>query len=76
MNNPFQMLGQLKNPQQILQNLTGNNQLMQNPMIRNAMSMYQNGNTEGLKNMAENICREKGIDPDDAIKQIRSQFGM
>lgn len=76
MNNLFQMFGAVRNPQQFLQNVMGNNQIMQNPMMKNAISMYQNGNTEGLKNMAENICREKGINPDEAYKQIKSQFGM
>ena len=76
MNNLFQMLGAVRNPQQFLQNVMGNNQIMQNPMVKNAISMYQSGNTEGLKSMAENICREKGINPDEAYKQIKSQFGM
>ena len=76
MNNLFQMFGAVRNPQQFLQNVMGNNQIMQNPMMKNVISMYQNGNTEGLKNMAENICREKGINPDEAYKQIKSQFGM
>ena len=76
MNNLFQMFVAVRNPQQFLQNVMGNNQIMQNPMMKNAISMYQNGNTEGLKNMAENICREKGINPDEAYKRIKSQFGM
>ena len=76
MNNLFQMLGAVRNPQQFLQSVMGNNQIMQNPMVKNAISMYQSGNSEGLKNMAENICREKGINPDEAYKQIKSQFGM
>ena len=76
MNNLFQMLGVIKNPQQFMQHISGNSQIMNNPMMQNAFNMYQNGDNDGLKNLAENICREKGINPDDALKQIKSQFGM
>ncbi len=76
MNNPFQSLGKFKNPQQLMQQIVGNSQIMQNPMIQNAMSMYKSGDNEGLRKMAENICHEKGINPEDALKQIKSQFEM
>lgn len=76
MNNLFQMLGVIKNPQKFMQHISGNSQIMNNPMMKNAFNMYQNGDNDGLKNLAENICREKGINPEDALKQIKSQFGM
>lgn len=76
MNNLFQILGAIKNPQQLMQQMTGNSQIMQNPMMQNAIQMYHSGNTDGLKKMAENVCREKGINPEEALRQIKSQFGM
>lgn len=76
MNNLFQMLGVIKNPQKFMQHISSNSQIMNNPMMQNAFNMYQNGDNDGLKNLAENICREKGINPEDALKQIKSQFGM
>ena len=76
MNNPFQFLGAIKNPQQLMQQMTENSQIMQNPMMQNAIQMYHSGNTDGLKKMAENVCREKGINPEEALRQIKSQFGM
>ena len=49
---------------------------MQNPMIKNAIEMYQKGDKDGVNQLAQNLCKEKGIVYDDAIKQIKSQFGM
>ena len=74
--NPFQMLGALKNPQAFIQEMMNNSKVMQNPMIRNAMQMYQNGDTKGLKDMAENLAKEQGTTVDDMKSQIMAQFGM
>lgn len=74
--NPFQMLGAAKNPQVFIQQMMSNSKVMQNPMIRNAMQMYQNGDTKGLKDMAENLAKERGTTVDDMKSQIMAQFGM
>ena len=60
----------------IMQQIMSNNRVMRNPIIKNAMSMVQSGNSKGLEEMARNLCKEKGINPDDVMKQIRSNFGM
>lgn len=60
----------------MIQQMMSNNQMMSNPMIKNAMSMAQSGNSKGIEQMARNLCKEKGINPDDVMKQIRSNFGM
>ena len=72
MNNPMQLMQLMRNPQAILQ------QAMQssNPIIKNAMTMYQRGDKEGINQLAQNLCKEKGISYDDMVKQIKSQFGM
>lgn len=74
MNNPFQMMQAAKNPQQFLNQMINNSQAMQNPMARNAIEMYQNGDTTGLKNMAENLCREHGITIDQAKNMVMGMF--
>lgn len=76
MNNPMQLFGLFKNPQAFMQQMMNQNQIMQNPMARNAMEMLQKGDDKGLEKMARNLCAEKGINPDDALKQIKSQFGL
>ena len=74
--NPFQMIGAMKNPQIFLQQMMNNSQITQNPMAKNAMEMYQKGDTKGLQAMAENLCKEKGISVDDVKSQIMAQFGI
>lgn len=74
--NTMQMIQAMKNPQQFLQNIMSNNQIMQNPMMQNAMQMFQNGDTKGMEQLARNLCKEKNINIDEAVKQIRNQIGM
>ena len=72
MNNPFQIMQMMKNPQAFLQ------QAMQsgNPIMKNAIEMYQRGDKDGINQLAQNLCKEKGTSYDDMVKQIKSQFGM
>lgn len=73
--NPFQMLGAMKNPQAFIQQIMNNSQIMQNPIMQNAMEMAQNGNLQGIEQMARNLCKEKGLNADDVFNQIKSGFG-
>ena len=45
-------------------------------MARNVMQMAQNGDTKGIEQMARNLCREKGLNPDEAMNQIKNQFHL
>ena len=74
--NPLQMLGSIKNPQSFIQQMMNNSQVMQNPMAKNAIQMYQNGDTQGLQAMAENLCKERGTTPQQVQEMIKKQFGM
>ena len=74
--NPLQMLGAMKNPQAFIQQMMNNSQVMRNPIAKNAMEMYQNGDTKGLQAMAENLSKERGTTVDDMKSQIMAQFGM
>lgn len=76
MNNMAMLMQAVKNPQQFIQQMMGNSQAMQNPMMRNAIEMYQKGDKDGVNQLAQNLCKEKGISYTDAINQIKSQFGM
>lgn len=60
----------------MVQQMMSNNRVASNPMIKNAMSMAQSGNSKGIEQMARNLCKEKGINPDDVMKQIRGNFGI
>jgi methylphosphotriester-DNA--protein-cysteine methyltransferase len=72
----FQLLNALKNPQAFMNQMKNNSQMMQNPMIRNAMDMYQRGDSKGLQNMAENLCRERGISPQEFQESLKKQLGL
>lgn len=63
------------NPQQAIQSIIENNPNIQNnPLAQNAIKMYQNGDTRGLQNMAENMCKERGITVDQAKQQVIGMF--
>lgn len=76
MNNMGLLFQAIKNPQAFLQQAMNNSQIMQNPISRNAVEMYQKGDKQGLNQLADNLCKEKGINRQDFEKQIRSQIRM
>ena len=52
MNNPFQLMQAMRNPQAFIQQAMNNSEMMQNPMIANAIQMYQNGDKDGVNQLA------------------------
>lgn len=72
MNNLGVLMQAVKNPQAFIQ------QAMQsgNPIMQNAIQMYQKGDKQGINQLADNLCKEKGINRQDFEKQIKSQFGI
>ena len=74
--NPVLLTQMMRNPQAFLQQAMNNSQFMQNPISRNALEMYQKGDKQGLNELADNLCKEKGINRQNFEKQIRSQIGM
>ena len=76
--NPMQLMQMMKsgNQQQMVQHLMGNSQIMQNPIAKNAIQMAQNGDSKGIEQMARNLCKEKGLNPDEAMNQIKKQFNL
>ena len=75
-NNMGILMQAIKNPQAFLQQAMNNSQLMQNPISRNALEMYQRGDKQGLNELAQNLCKEKGTSYEEMAKQIKSQIGM
>lgn len=76
MNNIGILMQAIRNPQAFLQQAMNNSKIMQNPLTKNALEMYQRGDKDGINKMAENICKERGLKPEEVINQIKSQFGM
>ncbi len=80
MNPIMSMIGNMMNggmnPQSMIQKMMGNNQIASNPMAKNAMEMFQKGDMDGLKSLAENLAKERGTTVDDVRSGIMQQFGM
>ena len=74
--NPMQMLHGMRNPQQFLQQMMGDRQMMSNPIIKNALGMVQSGDAKGIEKLARNLCKEKGIEVDDFVSQIKQNIGI
>lgn len=77
--NPMQMISQMMkgggNTQSMIMDMI-KKQAGDNPIMNNAIQMMEKGDKEGVEKLVRNVCQEKGINPDDAMKQIMSQFGM
>ena len=76
MNNMFQMMTALRDPQAFISQIQNNSQMMQNPVLKNAIGLMQQGDTQGLQSLAENLCKERGTTPQDMRELIRKQLGM
>lgn len=71
----FMQIMQSKNPQQAMMNIL-NQQSRNNPILKNVFDMVQNGDSKGIEEMARNLAKEKGINADEAVQQIRKKFGI
>ena len=76
MNNPMQLLQAIRNPQQFIQNAMKNSQIMKNPIAKNAIEMYQKGDSKGINDLMNNLCNERGISTEEAQNKIKSMLGM
>lgn len=75
------------NPKEIVMNILGNNNpmenvqsiAMQNPMMKQAINMVQSNEVEMMPMVAQNLCKQKGIDFNemaDSFRNMMSQFGV
>lgn len=76
MNNVMNLVKAFRNPQAFMQQAMNNSQIMSNPIAKNALEMYQKGDKDGINQLAENLCKEKGTTMEEMTKKIMSQFGM
>ena len=78
MMNPMQLMQMFKggNPQQFIQQIMGNSQIMSNPMAKNAVELMQKGDSQGIEQMARNLCKEKNLNADEVMQQIKSKFNL
>lgn len=73
--NPMQMVSLLMNGGKNLNPMSlMMNQMNNNPMFRQAQQMARGKSPEELKQTCENLCKQRGINLDDAWAQFQSQF--
>ena len=78
MMNPMQLMQMIRgggNPQQAIINMM-NQQSGNNPVIDNAINMMEKGDNAGIEKLARNLCKERNINPDDILSQVKNQFGI
>ena len=51
-----------------------NQMLKNNPLFQRAMQMAQGKSEDELRQIANNLCKQRGIDIDEACKQFEQQF--
>lgn len=61
------------NPNQFINQIL-NSPMKNNPMFSNAYQLMQKNDVNGLKQMASNLCKEKGLDVNQIESQIRQRF--
>lgn len=65
----------MQNPQQMIVKMM-QDQAGNNPVAGNAVEMMNAKNYSGLEELARNIGKQKGVDVDAMMKQIRNGMGM
>ena len=78
MMNPMQLMQMIRNggnPQQAIINIM-KNQSGNSPVINNAINMMEKGDNAGIEKLARNLCKERNINPDDILSQVKNQFGI
>ena len=75
--NPMQIMQMLRggSPQQAIMSMM-RQQAGDNPVLSNALDMAEKQDAKGLEQLARNLCDSNGVNADDMVKQIKSQFGM
>lgn len=77
MMNPMNLIQMLKggNPAQMIMGML-RQQSGNNPVIQNALNMAEKGDSKGIENLARNLCKEQGVNPDEMFNNIKNQFGI
>ena len=60
----------------ILQQMLNSPQVKNNMMAQNAVDMYRKGDVQGLNQMMNNLCNERGTTPQDMQNAVRKRLGI
>lgn len=73
MNPLMNIIQAFQNPQAVIQNMMQNQHIMNSP-LGNAVNAASKGDQKTLEEIARNMCKEKGINPDDAFNQVKQMM--
>ena len=76
--NPMQVIMAMRNgqnPQQIVMNML-QERMSQTPMGQNLIALAQNNQTAQIKQIARNICNQRGIDFDKEFNSFKDSLGI
>lgn len=60
----------------ILNKMLSNPNINSNEIANNAVTLLRNGDSKGLQEMAENLCKQKGVTPEEVRDKILQNFGF
>ena len=55
----------------ILSQMMNNSQFSNNPIMKNTFDMMNRGDSKGLEQLARNLCKEKGLNPEEIMSQFK-----
>lgn len=70
-NQLIQLIKSGNNPQQLLMSVLQQNN---NPILKNAMNLLQQGDTNSLQLLARNLANQKGLDFDTQFANFKKNF--
>lgn len=73
--NPMMLLNMMrgKNPKDVAINMIKSN-MPNNPIINNMVNLANNGDVDGVKNVARNILKDRGMDFDKEFTSFLGNF--
>ena len=60
------------NPNFVVNQLMNNPRFKNNAVMQNAFKMYQNGDTKGLQDLCQNVCKSNGT----TVEEMRRKYGI
>lgn len=60
----------------ILNKMLSDPRIDSNKVASNAVTLLRNGDSKGLQEMAENLCKQKGVTTEEVMDKILKNFGF
>lgn len=76
--NPMQLIQMIKNganPQQLMMNIL-ESQMANTPMGQNLLTLAKGNQTQGIEQIARNICQQRGMDYDAEFNAFKNILGI